>query len=214
MDIDRLSVDELDYELTIRGIDCQANVGDERKLLRARIRIEPMLLSVHLTFFERIDELRTARGVSDSNLFNTAIELFRGDALIWYRSIRDTVNSWAELVRELLKAFLPCDCEQNIWEEVRHRSQGDHESVSVYIAVMENLFRRLPSIPIELTRRDIIRRNLLPYLHSQPAFEGTTTICRLTQLCKAIEDAHIRASKFKAPPTDFRPALESDFVYR
>ncbi|KAF2892499.1 hypothetical protein ILUMI_13677 [Ignelater luminosus] len=157
-----------------------------------------------------------AANVEDSgyfDLFNAAIELFKGDALIWYRSIRDTMNSWSELVRELQKAFLPCDYEQNLWEESRHRNQGAHESVSVYIAIMENFFRRLSSIPNEPTRVDIIRRDLSPYLQSQLALEGTTKICRLTQLGKAIKEAYTRAFKLKASSTDFRQALEPYLVY-
>lgn len=47
----------------------------------------------------------------------------------------------------LRQAFLPCDYEESLWEEVRNRTQGADEPVSIYIAIMENLFRRLPSMP-------------------------------------------------------------------
>ncbi|KAF2882109.1 hypothetical protein ILUMI_24062 [Ignelater luminosus] len=40
MDIDRLLVDELNYELLVRGIPWQGSVADKRKLLRATFRLE------------------------------------------------------------------------------------------------------------------------------------------------------------------------------
>lgn len=44
------------------------------------------------SFLERIEELRAARGVSKGQLFTAAVEFFSGNALVWFRSIRDTVG--------------------------------------------------------------------------------------------------------------------------
>ncbi|KAF2890449.1 hypothetical protein ILUMI_15724, partial [Ignelater luminosus] len=96
---------------------------------------------------------------------------------------------------------------------IRHRSQGAHESVSVYFAIIQNFFHELSSIPNEPTKVNTIRRNLLPYLQSQLALKGITTTFRLIQLAKTNEDEHTCTYKFKVPPTDFRQALEPDLVY-
>ncbi|KAF2886819.1 hypothetical protein ILUMI_19354 [Ignelater luminosus] len=40
IDIDRLLVDELNYQLLVRGIPCQDSVAEKRKLLRATLRLE------------------------------------------------------------------------------------------------------------------------------------------------------------------------------
>lgn len=166
------------------------------------------------SFLERIEELRVARGVSKEQLFTAAVELFVGNALIWYRSVRDSINSWEELISALRSTFLPGDYEYELWEEIRNRTQGALEPVAVYIAVMESLFRRLPSPPSECTRVTFIRRNLLPALYSQLATEFITTVSGLTSLCKTLEDAHKHAKKFKGPPAANSGLMEPDLAYR
>lgn len=165
------------------------------------------------SFLERVDELRVARGVSEDQLFTAAVELFSGNALVWYRSVRDKVSSWDQLVSALRAAFLPADYEAALWEEIRNRSQGPYETVTVYIAVMENLFRRLPHVPCESTRLTFIRRNLQPYLHSQLALATVSSIAELTRVCKILEDARSHAAKFKNPPTNLHGLVEPDLAY-
>ncbi|KAK0070931.1 hypothetical protein PV325_013837, partial [Microctonus aethiopoides] len=41
-------------------------------------------------FLERVSDLSKSRDVSEVELFNSAVELFVGDAFIWYRSIKNT----------------------------------------------------------------------------------------------------------------------------
>jgi hypothetical protein len=48
-------------------------------------------------FFERVEELKVARGINDRELHDSAVDLFEGQALVWYRSVRRRVNSWEEL---------------------------------------------------------------------------------------------------------------------
>jgi hypothetical protein len=40
-------------------------------------------------FLERVEELSVARNATNRDLFNAAIDLFSGKALIWYRSVRE-----------------------------------------------------------------------------------------------------------------------------
>lgn len=58
------------------------------------MKIENFSLSA---FLERVEETRIARNVTEQDLFNSAIDLFSGKALIWYRSIRKTVRDWPAL---------------------------------------------------------------------------------------------------------------------
>ncbi|KAF2892119.1 hypothetical protein ILUMI_14054, partial [Ignelater luminosus] len=76
----------------------------------------------------RLDELRTARGVTKDQLFAAAVEFFSGNALIRYRSVRDQVKDWDELVAALRQTFLPCDYEATLWDEIR--TQGPNEPVA------------------------------------------------------------------------------------
>ena len=71
------------------------------------------------------------------------MDLFQGQALAWYRSVRSSINSWEELVAALRRDFLPPD-------------------LDVHIAYMQNLFGRLSEIPTENVQLKTIRKNSLP----------------------------------------------------
>lgn len=60
-------------------------------------------LSVN-AFLQRVCELKVARHVDDE-LFSTAVDLFEGLTLIWYRAVREDVYSWQELSARLREEF-------------------------------------------------------------------------------------------------------------
>lgn len=162
-------------------------------------------------FLERIEELREAWNLSKVQVFESAPQLFKGDALIWYRAVKGTIRNWDELTVSLKEAFLPCDYEHELMDEIRQRTQGMDEPVVVFIAVMENLFRRLSRLPSETVRVQSIKRNLQPYLQNQLALYTVHTIQYLTSLCKSIEDVRYRMKQFKPPPT--QSTLNPDLAY-
>lgn len=147
------------------------------------------------SFLERINELAHARNVSSEELFTSAVEFFVGDAFIWFLSIKSSVNNWEELILRLKRDFLPPYDEDEIWEQIKHRKQKRNESITIFIAQLENLFRRLPRIPIETTKVKYIRQNLLPEYFNQLALHDINTVAELTTLCKKLEDAAYIRSK-------------------
>lgn len=50
-------------------------------------------------FLERIGELRISRGASKSQLLLSAVEIFSGNALDGYRSIKYQIRTWDDLVQ-------------------------------------------------------------------------------------------------------------------
>lgn len=56
-------------------------------------------------FLERVEEIRRARGVTEQELFQSAVDLFTGQALIWFRSTAGRVNTWSELCKEMRIVF-------------------------------------------------------------------------------------------------------------
>lgn len=165
-------------------------------------------------FIERVEELRIARGVTKDQLLQSAVEMFTDDALVWFRSVRDTVVDWDDLVAKLRLTFLPHDYESELWDEIRNRTQHETERVSVFIAVMENMFRRLPTLPTESVRLATIRKNLLPRFVTRLALHQIDTVSKLIETCKAIEDAQASAMKYKPPPTNYSRLLERDLAFR
>lgn len=51
-------------------------------------------------FLQRVG-YKIFRNVSSSELFNSAVKLFVGLALTWFRSVLDEVHTWEELVLAL-----------------------------------------------------------------------------------------------------------------
>lgn len=153
------------------------------------------------SFLERIEEMRQSRGVTKNQLLRGAAELFSGDALTWFRSIRHRVCDWDDLIRRLKSSFLPHDYEESLWNEIRNRTQHPSEKVVVYVAIMENLFNRLPVQPSEESRIAIVKRNLQPEYLSHLALQPIPSIEKLVDVCHRLEEARIVASRYKLPPT-------------
>lgn len=59
------------------------------------------------SFLDRVNELCVARRVDKDAVFAPALDLFSGSALLWFRSIKNQVNSWDGLVNKLKADFLP-----------------------------------------------------------------------------------------------------------
>lgn len=166
------------------------------------------------SFLERTQELQLSRNISKNQLFLSAIELFKGDALIWFRAIKNSVYNWEELVEKLKSDFLPSDFNERLWDEVTSRTQGSQERIAVYFAVMENLFNRLTSSVSESTKLKIIRRNLQPYFLDRITFQQFGTIVELKAACKILEDSKHRVDKFKEPPKPSSDTLEPELAYK
>ncbi|VEN52736.1 unnamed protein product, partial [Callosobruchus maculatus] len=164
------------------------------------------------SFLERLEELRQSRGVSKERLLKSAPELFTKDALLWHRMM-GPFRSWDDLTESLRNAFQPHDYEESLWDEIRRRTQGSQEKVVVYLSVMENLFKKLPSVPPEDTRVQIIRRNMLPYIQTQLALYPIKTVGELLRLAKGIEETAFRVQKFCPPPANTRQLLEPELAY-
>lgn len=164
-------------------------------------------------FLESVDELRVACGISKMQLMGVAIVLFKGVALDWFRANSCQSHTWDDLVTMLRVSFLPGEYEEDIWADIRARTQGQYERSTTYISVMQNLFNKLAERPSEHTRLQIIRRNLLPYIQSQLALIDCYTISDLTVACQRVEDSQAHIARFRPPPTNPTMVTERELMY-
>ena len=72
-------------------------------------------------FLERVKELVGDRNVSSRDLSHDAVDLFSGNALIWYRSVRDRLSDWNCLEKVFRKDFLPSDYDDLLWAQIKQR---------------------------------------------------------------------------------------------
>lgn len=141
-------------------------------------------------FLQKINELSESRGISKNDLFKSAIELFSGDAIFWYRSVKNSVNDWDSLAELLKKDYLPINYDDRLLDQIKTRKQGRNEKVGVFIAVMLSLFDKL-SKPLSLEDQlKYIKCNLQPYYVRQLSIVEIKSISELADYCRKIDEAY------------------------
>jgi hypothetical protein len=68
------------------------------------------------------------RNATNTDLFNAAMNLFSGKALIWFRSVRSKLNDWDAVVCLFKEEFLTPDFDDLLWDEIKGLLQGQNES--------------------------------------------------------------------------------------
>lgn len=163
-------------------------------------------------FIERVEDLARARGVSHAELLQSALELLTGEPLIFYRANRDSFSTWSELCVGLREEFQKPFYTEELFEEIKRRTQGKDESIGIYLAKMVTLFGRLGTSISETTKINILLRNISPYYQSQLSQTQITSVEHLKLLCKKLEVVKSAMEKFAAPPAK-SCSLEPDLAY-
>ncbi|CAH2095716.1 unnamed protein product [Euphydryas editha] len=166
-------------------------------------------------FLQRVREYSSVRNIPSSKILTFATELFTGDALHWYRSIGSSVNSWDELVTLLKEDFSHFDHDYRLMSEIRNRTQGDSENITIYLAKMSELFSRLTKTISEQEKLDILLHNIRPCYSGVLASNSSsiTTIDNLRTLCRNFEKIKCLTSQFKEPPRISSVTLAPDLAY-
>lgn len=150
--------------------------------------------------------------MDEVELFAAAVDLFEGRALIWYRAIRAEVNSWQELVSKIREQFQPTDYNQKLLEEIKKRTQGNDETIGIYLSVMRALFGRMTCAVEEGSQLKIILRNLTPFYQTQLGLIEIKNIEHLRELGKRLEARREAVEAFTAPSKK-NSTLEPDLAY-
>lgn len=166
-------------------------------------------------FVQRTNEYRTVRNLPPNKLLMYATEIFSGNALHWYRSVRDTVDSWDELTKQLVEDFSPFDYDYRLMSEIRNRTQGESENIVIYLAVMSELFLRLSKPISEQEKLDILLHNIRPCYAAVLAscVTGIESIATLRKLCMNYEKIQCFSSQFHEPPRPSSTTLAPDLAY-
>ena len=147
-----------------------------------------------MSFIMDVEEKALSKEVDFNLLVLGAPEFFKGRAKIWFRTIRDRIDSWNELKIALRKEFLPLNYAENLWDEIRARVQGTDELMGEYVTNMLALFERLETVErVEEDKKlNIIRKNLSPYYTDKLALTRVYSIEDLKDLRKQIEVSRYR----------------------
>lgn len=166
-------------------------------------------MSVH-SFLERVSELRVARNLTERDLFDSAIDLFEGKALNWFRSNRSRFNDWRGLSSLLCKHFEPPDYRSRLFKEILDRTQDPSEKIVDYLSSMQALFRRYGHMS-EDVKLDIISRNLAPFYTTQLPI--VNSLEELEDQCLILEGKKYRAEHYVPPSRRRQNFVEPDFAF-
>lgn len=164
-------------------------------------------------FIERVNELKEARNADDEDLWRYAIDFFEGEALIWFRAHRDYVQDWNELVDLLLATFQRPFYQDELLEEIRNRTQGRQESANIYLAVMQNMFNRLPEKLTETQKLAILLKNIQPYFQQAVCRDRFNSVSELSTVLRILERTKFNCDRFQEPHRNLN-VLEPDLAYQ
>lgn len=165
-------------------------------------------------FIQRAEELITSKAIPREQMVSFAYDIFTDDALHWFRWVKDRVNSWDDVVTLLKQDFSQSDYDYKLLVEIRARTQGELENITVYIAIMRGMFSRLDKRLPEEDQLEILLHNIRPcYASTLASAAEITDIGSLQKLCRNYENIQTRLKQFSEPPKVSAETLAPEFAY-
>lgn len=103
----------------------------------------------------------------------SACDLFKGQAWTWFINVKMNVDSWDKLVDKLKEDFLPYFYDQDLKDEIRNRTMGQYERVTLFISSLEGRRKKIINFT---TRKGMSRTNKkksITLFHSTLSFGGS-----------------------------------------
>lgn len=165
-------------------------------------------------FIEKVSEFTLARNIESNKILGFATEIFTGNALHWYRNVREYIKSWDELVILLKQDFDQVDYDYRLMSEISQRTQGETENITIYFSIMSGMFSRLSEKLSEEKKLQILLHNIRPcYADTLAANPDIKTIESLRTKCRNYEIFQSRRSQFHEPPKATSETLAPEFAY-
>lgn len=166
------------------------------------------------SFIQRVNEYIEARNIPSHKILSFATEIFQDDALHWFRSIKTKVSSWAELASLLKVDFDQFDYDYRLISEIRSRTQGERENITIYLSIMYGMFLRLSKPMSEEDQLEILLHNVRPcYASTLASASQISSIDSLRSLCRNYEAIQARLSQFREPPKPTSDTVSPEFSY-
>lgn len=166
------------------------------------------------SFIQRISDFAKARNISGAKLLSYSTEIFSGVALHWFRAVEEQISSWDDLISRLRADFSQEDYDYRLTDEIRARTQGETENITVYLSIMAGLFARLSKSLPEADKLEILLHNIRPcYASTLSSSPNITDIDTLRTLCRNYESIQTRTLGFHEPPRVSTGTLAPEFAY-
>lgn len=167
------------------------------------------------SFIQRASEFSLARNISSTKLLTYATEIFVDDALHWYRSVKDQVATWDELAVLLRQDFDRSDYDYRLLSEIRARTQGKSENITIYLSILSGMFARLSKPLPEEDKLEIVLHNIRPcYASTLASCTEINSLEQLRTLCRNYENVQSRLSQFHEPSAATSGTVAPEFAYK
>lgn len=165
-------------------------------------------------FVQRVKEFLAARNLKTDKFLLYATEIFQEDALHWYRSVRESITNWHDLSTQLIAVFSQHDYDYRLKSEIRARTQGENENITIYLSIMHGMFSRLTVPLTDEEQLEIVLHNIRPCFATVIATAGQIdSIDSLRKICHNYEAVHARMSQFREPPRPNSDTLAPEFAF-
>lgn len=140
-----------------------------------------------IDFFLRIDDYMRSRDISEQKVVRCFSDFLGGKALDFYRQVRDSVCTLADLQTKFKIFFNPTDGDFVLEKNIREHKQRDGQPLNLYILEIQTMNSRL-TIPLSNgSLLEIIKHNLLPAYAHLLAVSQDDSIDNLIALGKRFE---------------------------
>ncbi|XP_059060262.1 uncharacterized protein LOC131853403 [Achroia grisella] len=191
------------------SVTCERNLSTDLNKLKYSGKT-----CVH-SFIQRVEEYVQSRGITFDKILTLAYEIFVDDALHWYRYNKDRVNSWNDLCALLREDFSSSDYDYRLAAEIRSRTQGEHENITIYLSIMHGMFSRLSKPMNNEDKLDILMHNIRPcYANTLAASPNIKSMDELKSVCRNYETVNSRFLQFHEPPRVTSSTLAPEFAYK
>lgn len=199
----------IESNTTALSVSCERNLTSEISKLKFSGK------TCVRSFILKVEEFVLSRGISYDKILSLAFEIFTDDALHWYRCNKDMVKSWNELCELLKEDFSSSDYDYRLSAEIRSRTQGESENITIYLAVMHGMFSRLNKALSEDDKLEILLHNIRPcYASTLSASPDIKTVDGLKSVCRNYENIQARFSQFREPPKVSNSTIAPEFAYK
>ncbi|KAH9634378.1 hypothetical protein HF086_010858 [Spodoptera exigua] len=190
------------------------SVSCERKLVSEIGKLKYSGKTCVRSFIQRVNEFILSRSISQEKILSFAYEIFTDDALHWYRCIKDKVKTWGDVVILLKQDFSQDDYDYRLLSEIRARTQGELENITIYISIMRGMFSRLGKPLSEEDQLEILLHNIRPcYASTLASSPDMSDIDKLQKVCRNYENIQSRLKQFRGAPKVNADTLAPEFAY-
>ena len=148
------------------------------------------------SFLERLEELQTAYGFSDNQVFHGFAELLRNDAQLWYRNPVETIDNLRDLKKSLRDYYIQPGELRHLDRLILERRQAGNEPIRTFVTDLCTLMRRHGNYNTE-KQLDTLYYNTRAEYRLYLKRKEITSINELIQLCQELDETQRQVANIR-----------------